>query len=102
MSHNVWSRMGNNQPNKGYKWETGSESYLLKGTEPCQDKETRHKCSGLGVDNDLTIGLNYRKGNPIGVNISERKSGTEPKKKRKKRELVCFPTARGCNEVHRL
>ena len=33
------------------------QRYLLKGTEPCQDKETRHKCSGLGVDNDLTIGL---------------------------------------------
>ena len=38
----------------------------------------------------------------IGVNISERKSGTERTKKRKKRELVCFPTARGCNGVHRL
>ena len=34
---------------------------------------------------------------PIGVNISERKSGTERTKKRKKRELVCFPTARGSN-----
>ena len=33
----------------------------------------------------------------IGVNISERKSGTERTKKRKKRELVCFPTARGRN-----
>ena len=38
----------------------------------------------------------------IGVNISERKSGTEWTKKRKKRELVCFPTARGRNGVHRL
>ena len=38
----------------------------------------------------------------IGVNISERKSGTERKKKRKKRELVCFPTDRGRNGVHRL
>ena len=27
----------------------------------------------------------------IGVNISERKSGTERTKKRKKRELLCFP-----------
>ena len=38
----------------------------------------------------------------IGVNISERKSGTERTKKRKKRELICFPTARGRNGVHRL
>ena len=38
----------------------------------------------------------------IGVNISERKSETERTKKRKKRELVCFPTARGRNGVHRL
>ena len=38
----------------------------------------------------------------IGVNISERKSGTERKKKREKREVVCFPTARGRNGVHRL
>ena len=38
----------------------------------------------------------------IGVNISERKIGTERTKKRKKRELVCFPTARGRNGVHRL
>ena len=32
---------------------------------------------------------------PIVVNISERKSGTERTKKRKKRELVFSPTARG-------
>ena len=32
----------------------------------------------------------------IGVNISERKSGTE---RTKKRELVCFPTARARNGV---
>ena len=38
----------------------------------------------------------------IAVNISERKSGTERTKKRKKRELVCFPTARGRNGVNRL
>ena len=38
----------------------------------------------------------------VGVNISERKSGTERTKKRKKRELVCFPTSRGRNGVHRL
>ena len=31
----------------------------------------------------------------IGVNISERKSGTERTKKRKKRELVCFPHRQG-------
>ena len=37
----------------------------------------------------------------IAVNISERKSGTERTKKRKKRELVCFPTARGRNGVNR-
>ena len=30
------------------------------------------------------------------------KSGTERTKKRKKRELICFPTARGRNGVHRL
>ena len=37
----------------------------------------------------------WRVGSPdIGVNISERKSGTEPTKKRKNRELVFFPTAR--------
>ena len=35
----------------------------------------------------------------IGVNISERKSGTERPKKRKKRELVCFPTARGATDT---
>ena len=35
--------------------------------------------------------------NFIGVNISERKSGTERTKKHKKRELVFFPAARGCN-----
>ena len=40
--------------------------------------------------------------NCIAVNISERKSGTERTKKRKKRELVCFPTARGRNGVNRL
>ena len=34
----------------------------------------------------------------MGVNISERKSGTERTKKRKKRELVCFLTARGATE----
>ena len=33
----------------------------------------------------------------IAVNISERKSGTERPKKRKKQELVYFSTARGCN-----
>ena len=33
----------------------------------------------------------------IGVNISERKSGTERTKKHKKRELVFVSTARGCN-----
>ena len=32
-----------------------------------------------------------------GVNMSARKSGTERTKKRKKRELVFFPTARGRN-----
>ena len=31
----------------------------------------------------------------IGVNISERKSGTERTKKRKKRELVCFSHRQG-------
>ena len=36
----------------------------------------------------------------IAVNTSERKSGTERTKKRKKRELVCFPTARGRNGVN--
>ena len=34
----------------------------------------------------------------IGVNISERKSGTDWTKKRKKRELVCFSTAGGATE----
>ena len=40
----------------------------------------------------------------LGVNISERKSGTEPTKKRKKRELVGFPPPGGANGtvVHRL
>ena len=40
----------------------------------------------------------------IGVNINERKSGTERTKKRKKRELVFFPTARGATGtvVHHL
>ena len=33
----------------------------------------------------------------IGVNVSERKSGTERTKKRKKREFVFFPTTRGRN-----
>ena len=33
--------------------------------------------------------------NSIGVNISERKSGTEQTKKRKKRELVFFPPPGG-------
>ena len=33
----------------------------------------------------------------IGVNISERKSGTERTKKRKKRELVCFPHRQGAH-----
>ena len=32
---------------------------------------------------------------PVGVNISERKSGTEQPKKRKKRELVFFPPLGG-------
>ena len=41
----------------------------------------------------------YRYHHRIGVNISERKSGTERTKKRKKRELVCFPTARGRLEI---
>ena len=46
----------------------------------------------------------------IGVNISERKSGTERTKKRKKRELVCFSHRQGaqrstspidqCDTVH--
>ena len=40
----------------------------------------------------------------IGVNISERKSGTEQTKQRKKLELVFFPTAKGATGslVHRL
>ena len=33
----------------------------------------------------------------VGVNISERKSGTERTKKHKKRELVCYTTASGRN-----
>ena len=33
----------------------------------------------------------------IGVNIRERKSGTEPTKKRKKRELVFSPPPGGAN-----
>ena len=40
----------------------------------------------------------------IGVNISERKSGTEGTKKRKKREFVFSPTTMGATGtvVHRL
>ena len=43
-------------------------------------------------------------GDPIGANISERKSGTERTKKRKKRELVFFPIARVATGtlVHRI
>ena len=41
--------------------------------------------------------FNRRGTHLIGVNISERKSGTERTKKRKKRELVFFLTTRGCN-----
>ena len=40
---------------------------------------------------DLQVSLHYY----IGVNINERKSGTEPTKKRKKRELVCFSHRQG-------
>ena len=41
------------------------------------------------------IGDACQSGTIIGVNISERKSGTERTKKRKKRELVCFPHRQG-------
>ena len=42
-----------------------------------------------------TIPLYVQQSLIIGVNISERKSGTKRTKKRKKREFVFFSTARG-------
>ena len=54
---------------------------------------------------DLQTRINYSyRRHGIGVNISERKSGTERTKKRKKRELVFFPSPGGATgtSVHRL
>ena len=53
-------------------------------------------------DPDINIIFIYFKHITIAVNISERKSGIERTKKRKKRELVCFPTATGRSGVNRL
>ena len=62
--------------------------------------ETRMRRFEQNQNNFIYVSLTC--GENIGVNISERKSGTERTKKRKKRELVFFSTARGRNVVHHL
>ena len=90
---------------RGYKRTARSHGYrhLLPNTETIYPALTRAQLVFWAslLDKMLAEGLT-KSASSIGVNISERKSGTERTKKRKKREFVCFPTARGRNGVHRL
>ena len=77
----------------------------VKGTE---DEEGFERCdSGQHQRLDTAFGppeMNAGDTKYIGVNISERKSGTEWTKKRKKQELMFFPPPGGATGtvVHRL
>ena len=77
---------------------------MFSSNSHCCDGE-RHVTTVSCLSNDCSVAKQqFYCRSFIGVNICERKSGTERTKKRKKRELVFFPPSGGATGtlVHRL